>query len=150
MKLDGTIAIASLIELKREGYQPRRDVVLEFSGDEETTMKTSAIIADKLADADLVLNIDVGGGVLNEQTGLAEYFTWRGAEKTYADFELTVTDPGGHSSQPRKVNAINKLATALLRIQDQSFTPELNDLTRAYFLNAATNQEKMRTAVPRR
>ena len=67
MKLDGTLAIASLIELKREGYKPRRSIVLEFSGDEETNMKTSGIIADKLANAELVLNIDGGGGTLNEK-----------------------------------------------------------------------------------
>src|ERR1700743_1473340 len=36
MKLDGTIAIAGLIELKREEYKPRRTIILEFSGDEET------------------------------------------------------------------------------------------------------------------
>src|SRR5215469_9998200 len=30
MKLDGTIAIASLIELKREGYKPRRTIIIEF------------------------------------------------------------------------------------------------------------------------
>jgi acetylornithine deacetylase/succinyl-diaminopimelate desuccinylase-like protein len=149
MKLDGTIAIASLIELKREGYQPRRDIILEFSGDEETTMKTSAIIADKLANADLVLNIDGGGGVLNEKTGLPEYFTWQGAEKTYADFELTVTNPGGHSSEPRKVNAIDELAAALLRIQDHPFTPELNDLTRAYFINAAKYEDPATAAAMR-
>ena len=53
-------------------------------------MKTSAIIADKLANAELVLNIDGGGGTLNEKTGKPEYFTWQGAEKTYADFQLTV------------------------------------------------------------
>ena len=86
MKLDGTLAIASLIELKREGYRPRRTIVIEFSGDEETTMKTSAIIADKLSGAELVLNIDGGGGVLDETTGAPTYFTWQGAEKTYADF----------------------------------------------------------------
>ena len=61
MKLDGTLAIASLIELKREGYKPRRSIVLEFSGDEETNMKTSGIIADTLANAELVLNIDGAG-----------------------------------------------------------------------------------------
>ena len=110
MKLDGTLAIASLIELKREGYKPRRTIVIEFSGDEETTMKTSAIIAEKLADAELVLNIDGGGGVLDETTGAPEYFTWQGAEKTYADFQLTVTNPGGHSSEPREDNAIDELA----------------------------------------
>jgi carboxypeptidase PM20D1 len=149
MKLDGTIAIASLIELKREGYKPRRDIVIEFSGDEETTMKTSAVIADKLAGADLVLNIDGGGGVLNEKTGAPEFFTWQGAEKTYADFQLTVTNPGGHSSEPRKVNAIDELAAALLRIGDYQFTPELNDLTRASFAEAAKYEDPATAAAMR-
>jgi acetylornithine deacetylase/succinyl-diaminopimelate desuccinylase-like protein len=131
MKLDGTLAIASLIELRRTGYKPRRDIIIEFSGDEETRMKTSAIIAEKLANADLVLNIDGGGGTLDEKTGKPAYFTWSGAEKTYADFELTVTNPGGHSSEPRQANAIVQLSAALVRIANHPFKPELNDLTRA-------------------
>jgi acetylornithine deacetylase/succinyl-diaminopimelate desuccinylase-like protein len=141
MKLDGTIAIASLLELKREGYKPRRTIIIEFSGDEETTMKTSAIIAEKLADADLVLNIDGGGGTLNEKTGAPEYFTWQGAEKSYADFQMTVTNPGGHSSEPRAVNAIDELSAALLRIQAHPFKPELSPLTKAYFLEAAKHED---------
>ena len=141
MKLDGTLAIASLIELKREGYKPRRDIIIEFSGDEETAMKTSAIIADKLSNADLVLNIDGGGGTLNEETGKPEFFTWQGAEKTYADFQLTVTNPGGHSSAPRKLNAINQLAAALVRIGQYQFKPELSDLTRAAFVNMARYED---------
>jgi carboxypeptidase PM20D1 len=141
MKLDGTLAIAALIELKREGYRPRRDIIIEFSGDEETTLKTSAIIAEKLANADLVLNIDGGGGVLAEATGKPEFFTWQGAEKTYADFELSVSNPGGHSSEPRKANAINQLATALVRIGDYQFKPELSDLTRAYFIQASNYED---------
>ena len=131
MKLDGTLAIAALIELRREGYRPRRDIVIEFSGDEETVMKTSAIIADKLSNAELVLNIDGGGGLLDEATNQPVFFTWQGAEKTYADFQLTVTNPGGHSSAPRKANAINQLAAALVRIGDYQFKPELSPLTRA-------------------
>ncbi len=141
MKLDGTIAIAALIELKREGYHPRRGIVLEFSGDEETDMKTSGIIAEKLANTELVLNIDGGGGVLNEKTGQPEYFSWQGAEKTYADFRLTVTNPGGHSSEPRKGNAIDQLAAALVRIGNYRFTPELSPLTRAYFMEAAKYED---------
>ena len=140
MKLDGTLAIAALGELRREGFKPRRDIVIEFSGDEETTMKTSAIIADKLTNADLVLNIDGGGGTLDETTGKPSYFTWEGAEKTYADFQLTVTNEGGHSSEPRRDNAIDRLAAALLRIQAHQFTPELSDLTRTYFVKAAAYQ----------
>ncbi len=141
MKLDGTLAIASLIELKREGYVPKRDVIIEFSGDEETTMKTGALIAAKLANANLVLNIDGGGGTLDEKTGKPLYFTWQGAEKTYADFELSVTNPGGHSSAPRKENAINQLAAALIRIGNYRFKPEVSPLTRAYFEQAARYEE---------
>ena len=115
MKLDDALAIAALIELKRQGYKPRRDIVLEYSGDEETTMKTSAIIAENLSNAELVLNIDGVGGLLDKD-GKPEYFTWQGAEKTYGDFQLTVTNPGGHSSAPRDENAINQLAAALVRI----------------------------------
>ncbi|UVO51622.1 M20/M25/M40 family metallo-hydrolase [Sphingomonas sp. SUN019] len=142
MKLDAAIVIATLIELKRQGYKPRRDIVLEFSGDEETTMKTSAIIAEQLKNAELVLNIDGGGGSLNEATGKPEYWTWNGAEKTYADFELTVTNPGGHSSAPRKLNAINQLAAALVKIGEYQFKPEVSDLTRAYFVEAAKYEDK--------
>jgi acetylornithine deacetylase/succinyl-diaminopimelate desuccinylase-like protein len=149
MKLDGTIAIASLIELKGEGYHPRRTIIIEFSGDEETHMKTSGIIAEKLANAELVLNIDGGGGVLDEKTGKPEYFTWQGAEKTYADFRLTVTNPGGHSSEPRKDNAINQLAAALVRIGHYRFKPELSPLTKAYFTEAAKYEDPKTAAAMR-
>jgi acetylornithine deacetylase/succinyl-diaminopimelate desuccinylase-like protein len=141
MKLDGTLAIASLVELKREGYHPRRTIIIEFSGDEETTMKTSAIIADKLANSDLVLNIDGGGGTLDEATGKPLYFTWQGAEKTYVDFQLTVTNPGGHSSEPRRINAITELSAALVRIGAYQFKPEVSELTRASLLEAARYQD---------
>ena len=137
MKLDGTIAIAALGELRRSGFKPRRTIVIEFSGDEETTMKTSEIIAEKLKDSDIVLNIDGAGGALDEVTGKPTYWTWQGAEKTYADFEMTVTNPGGHSSAPRPVNAIVQMAKALEKIGAYNFQPEMSDLTRASLLAAA-------------
>jgi acetylornithine deacetylase/succinyl-diaminopimelate desuccinylase-like protein len=131
MKLDGVLGIEALIELKRQGYHPKRDIIIEFSGDEETIMATSAVIAEKLKNAELVLNLDSGGGTLDEATAKPAYLSWSGAEKTYADFELTVTNPGGHSSEPRPINAINQLASALGRIADYRFKPELSELTRA-------------------
>ncbi|WP_068071883.1 M20/M25/M40 family metallo-hydrolase [Novosphingobium lentum] len=137
MKFDGALAIAALLELKREGFRPRRSIVIEFSGDEETTMRTSRAIAEKLSNAELVLNIDGGGGSFDEKSGKPRQFTWQGAEKTYADFELTVTNPGGHSSMPRPVNAINQLAAALLKIGQHHFTPEVSPLTREYFERSA-------------
>ena len=149
MKLDGAIALAALIDLRRSGFHPRRTVIIEFSGDEETVMKTSAIIAEKLSGADLVLNIDGGGGVLDEATGKPLYWTWQGAEKTYADFELTVTNPGGHSSAPRRDNAIVQLSQALARVGSYRFTPEVNAVTRAAF-TAASKYEAPATAAAMR
>jgi len=136
MKLDDALAVAALVELKREGYTPRRDIVLAFSGDEETTMKTTQMLAKELSNAEMVLNVDGTGGQLDAE-GKPQYFTWSGAEKTYADFELTVTSPGGHSSRPYDPNAINQLSAALVRIGQYRFKPEVSELTRAYFTAAA-------------
>ncbi len=136
-KFDAALALSTLIELRRQGYRPRRSIVIEFSGDEETTMKTARIIAQKLKHAELVLNVDGGGGTLDEVTGKPAYWSWQGAEKTYTDFKLEVTNPGGHSSQPRPANAIVQLATALDRIGAYRFKPEISPLTKAYFEQAA-------------
>jgi acetylornithine deacetylase/succinyl-diaminopimelate desuccinylase-like protein len=137
MKLDDALAVASVIELKRQGYRPHRDIVLAFSGDEETTMKTTGMLATQLSHAEMVLNVDGTGGQLDSQ-GKPLYFTWSGAEKTYADFELTVTSPGGHSSRPYDPNAITQMSAALVRIGAHKFKPELSELTRAYFTAAAS------------
>jgi carboxypeptidase PM20D1 len=137
MKLDDALAVATLIELKRQGFKPRRDIVLILSGDEETTMKTTEMASKELSNAEMVLNVDGTGGQLDAQ-GRPLYFAWSGAEKTYADFEMTVTSPGGHSSRPYDPNAITQMSAALVRIGQYKFKPELSDLTREYFKAAAT------------
>ena len=148
MKLDDALAVATLIELKREGYQPKRDLVLALSGDEETAMKTTEMLAKELSNAEMVLNVDGSGGQLNPE-GKPEYFSWSGAEKTYADYELTVTSPGGHSSRPYEPNAISQLAAALVRIGQYKFKPELSELTRAYFKSAADYEASATAAAMR-
>lgn len=137
MKFNGATALASLIELRRSGFKPRRSIVIEFSGDEETVMKTTGIIADKLKNAEMVINADAGGGKLDEDTGKPLFWVWDGAEKTYGDFKLEVTNPGGHSSAPRPENAIVQLAAALVKVGAYKFPAEQNALTKAYFTQAA-------------
>lgn len=137
MKFDAALVTASLIELRKSGYRPKRTIILQFSGDEETTMATSRVIAQKLKNAELVLNVDGGGGTLDEKTGKPTYWTWEGAEKTYDDYQLEVTNPGGHSSAPRPENAIVQLANAVSRIGAYQFKPEQNPITKAYFERAA-------------
>ncbi|MFM2300873.1 MAG: hypothetical protein RLZZ84_609 [Pseudomonadota bacterium] len=137
MKFDAALATSALIELRRSGYHPKRTIIIQFSGDEETTMETGAIIAERLKNAELVINIDGGGGTYDEANAKPLYWTWQGAEKTYSDFQLEVTNAGGHSSAPRPENAIAQLATALERIGAYHFTPEVSPLTKAYFEKAA-------------
>jgi acetylornithine deacetylase/succinyl-diaminopimelate desuccinylase-like protein len=115
-KFEASLAVATLIEMRRRGFHPKRSIVVAYSGDEETTMKTSRLIAERLRNAEVVLNIDGSSGTLSEQTGRPLYWSWQGAEKTYMDFQLEVTNPGGHSSMPRADNAIAQLSRALERI----------------------------------
>ncbi|MEQ1497559.1 MAG: M20/M25/M40 family metallo-hydrolase [Novosphingobium sp.] len=150
MKFDAALVTASLIELRKSGYKPKRTIVLQFSGDEETTMASSRVIAQKLKHAELVLNIDGGGGTLDEKTGSALYWTWEGAEKTYDDYQLEVTNPGGHSSAPRPDNAIVQLATAVAKVGAYYFKPEQNSITKAYFERAAQFESDPKTAAAMR
>ena len=136
-KFEASLAIASLIELRRSGFQPKRSIVVAYSGDEETTMKTSKLIAERLKHAQLVMNIDGASGTLSEENGEPLYWSWQGAEKTYMDFQLEVTNPGGHSSMPRPDNAIAQMARALERISAYRFAPEVNAITKGYFEKAA-------------
>ena len=137
MKYSAAMAVSSLIELRREGYKPRRTIILALSGDEETSMKTTRALAEKLSNSELVLNIDGGGGLLDEKTGKALYLAWDGAEKTYVDYKLEVTNPGGHSSAPRPDNAIVQLAQAVEKVGAYRFQPEQNPVTKAWFVKAA-------------
>lgn len=135
-KFDLSTFVASVIQLKREGFKPARDILLLFSGDEETGMKTTAALSEQFHDAALLLNIDGGGGDLDE-SGRPVMFGVQGAEKTYADFELSVTNPGGHSSAPRKANAIYQLAAALEKVAAHEFPGQVNEITRASWAAAA-------------
>ncbi len=135
-KFSMILAMVALTELRKSGFKPKRSIVMAFSGDEETTMATSRMIAERLANAEMVLNTDGSGGTFAPD-GTPLFWSWDGAEKTYIDVKLEVTNPGGHSSAPRDENAIVQLATALTRIGTYKFKPELNPLTKAYWTSAA-------------
>jgi acetylornithine deacetylase/succinyl-diaminopimelate desuccinylase-like protein len=87
-------------------------------------------------DAWLVLNGDAGGGVVAED-GKPIFYGLQAAEKTYADFSITVTDPGGHSSRPGKTNAIYELSQDLGRLAAYQFPVMRSEITDAAFRAAA-------------
>ena len=134
-KFGTTILTTTFLRLKAEGFVPTRDLVIAFSGDEETGASTIQSLVSEhrnLTDAEYALNADSGLGVLNHDSE-AVAFLLEAAEKTYATFELTVRNPGGHSSMPRADNAIYELATVLKNIEAHRFPVRSNDITRKYF-----------------
>lgn len=137
-KFDVSMMVATLANLRKSGWKPGRDVILALSGDEETNMRTTAVLAQRLKGAELVLNIDGGGGSLTED-GKPIAFGVQGAEKTYADFTLTVTDPGGHSSRPTATNAIYRLAKALDKLEAYEWPTMSNEITRGSLAAASAS-----------
>jgi acetylornithine deacetylase/succinyl-diaminopimelate desuccinylase-like protein len=131
-KGDVSMVVATLAKLKRAGWKPGRDLILGLSGDEETEQFTAAKMAEELKNAELVLNDDAGGGRLDE-AGKPTGYGIQVAEKTYADFSLTVTDPGGHSSLPTKTNAIYRLSNALQKLSAYAFPVMRSEVVVAMF-----------------
>jgi acetylornithine deacetylase/succinyl-diaminopimelate desuccinylase-like protein len=125
----------SFLKLKQAGWKPKRDLILFFSGDEETKgngAKLGATEWRQLTDAEYALNSDGGGGAFL-MNGTPLGFALQTAEKTFQSYHFTVRNKGGHSSRPRTDNAIYELATALKKLEAYRFQPSLNDTTRGYF-----------------
>jgi acetylornithine deacetylase/succinyl-diaminopimelate desuccinylase-like protein len=147
MKDSDAALVATFIRLHREGYKPKRDLILALTADEEGGKFNGASWLVKehrdLIDAAYVINPDSGGIELDH--GRAVVADVEATEKVYADYQVTATNPGGHSSRPRPDNAIYELTSALEKLAHYSFPFELNDVTRTYFKNLE-KQEKGETA----
>jgi len=147
MKESDAALVATFLRLHREGYKPRRDLILALTADEEGGKFNGAAWLVKqhrdLVDAAFVINPDSGGVELNH--GRAVVADVESTEKVYADYQITAINPGGHSSRPRPDNAIYELMAALNKLAAYSFPFELNEVTRTYFKNLAA-QETSQTA----
>jgi acetylornithine deacetylase/succinyl-diaminopimelate desuccinylase-like protein len=130
---------SAFLTLKKEGFVPTRDLIIAFTGDEETVgLTATALVREhrELIDAEYALNSDAGGGTLGED-GKPQGYSLQTAEKTFASFRLTAHNEGGHSSQPRKDNAIFDVMTAVQALQRYQFPVMWNDTTIESFRMAA-------------
>jgi len=147
MKDSDAALVATLLRLHREGYRPRRDILLALTADEESGKFNGAdwLVRQhrELVDAAWVINPDSGGVELDH--GRAVAADVEATEKVYSDFQVTATNAGGHSSRPRPDNAIYELTAALDKLAAYAFPFELNEVTRTYFKNLAA-QETGQTA----
>ncbi len=138
-RLGTSIYTALFIRLRNEGYLPGRDLIVAFTGDEETATDTTDDLLKNhrdLIDADFAFNLDGGGGVLDEDFKPIGFYL-QSAEKAYANFQLTARNRGGHSSRPRPDNAIYDLAEGIKAIQEVEFPLRSNEVTIEYFARSA-------------
>jgi acetylornithine deacetylase/succinyl-diaminopimelate desuccinylase-like protein len=140
-KFDLTMVVATLVRLKAAGFTPGRDIHLFLSGDEETDGFTAAEQAKqaKALGIEYMLNTDAGGGMLTPDGQAAGYWL-QAAEKSYADYRITLTDPGGHSSTPGASNAIARMGSIAVRIGAYRFPAEINEITRGALTDAASKR----------
>jgi acetylornithine deacetylase/succinyl-diaminopimelate desuccinylase-like protein len=132
--------VANLIRYKQEGYKPDRDIIVALETDEEILDRNALGIQwllknhRDLIDAEFALNEGGGVGLKNGNPIRNSVQT---SEKVSLTYSLEVKNRGGHSSQPRKDNAIYQLAEGLARLSKFSFPFKLNETTRVYFERTA-------------
>src|SRR6201987_2518465 len=148
MKDGDAIMVTTLIRFKKEGFVPDRDIILALTADEEGGKSNGVdwLLKNKrdLIDAEFVLNHD--GGEVQMDHGKPVALVVDATEKLYSDYQLVVTNPGGHSSLPRPDNAIYELAHALINLEHFKFPFELNSVTRGYYERLASVETGERAA----
>jgi acetylornithine deacetylase/succinyl-diaminopimelate desuccinylase-like protein len=137
-KAMAAIFVANVLRMKAEGFVPDRDIIVALTADEESGPFNGVdwLVTNhrELVDAGIVIN-EGGGGVLRD--GKPLFNTIQLAQKITTNFTLRATNRGGHSSVPRKDNAITSLADALGKVGRHEFPVKLSEVTRAFFSQTA-------------
>jgi acetylornithine deacetylase/succinyl-diaminopimelate desuccinylase-like protein len=144
MKGQDSAVLESLIRLRREGFRPKRDIIVAFTADEEAggylpgylggidyLLKTDR----PLVEAQLVVNPDAGGGEIKDGRKLD--LVIQTSEKMFLTFQLEARDKGGHSSLPTPANPIYRMSRALAKLGAYAFPVDITETTRAYFAGRA-------------
>jgi len=142
MKNGDVATTMAAVKLMSEGFKPDRDIIFFYSGDEETRGVGATLGSTKwrdLTDAEFGLNAD-GGCAYYDRNFRPLGCGISIAEKTFQTYFFTTHNPGGHSSRPRPDNAIYDLADALETLRAYRFQPMLNDATRGYFTERASQE----------
>jgi acetylornithine deacetylase/succinyl-diaminopimelate desuccinylase-like protein len=154
-KAEAAIWTDLLIRYRTEKYQPRRTLKLALTCGEETAgaFNGAQWLTENrrdLIDAAFALNEGAWGEL--DANGERVLLQIEAGEKFPQNYQVEVTNPGGHSSRPVKDNAIYRLSAALLRIGAYDFPAQFNDANRAYFtamakLKASKGESDIATAM---
>jgi acetylornithine deacetylase/succinyl-diaminopimelate desuccinylase-like protein len=136
MKAQDAAWVDTMVRYKEEGFKPRRDIKMALTCGEETSTAfngASYLATHERALIDAGFALNEGGGGRLDASGKPLAFTIQAAEKFPQNYQLEVTNIGGHSSRPTPNNAIYHLAFGLTKISAYQFPIEASDITRQYF-----------------
>lgn len=141
-KAMASIFVANMIRMKKEKFTPDRDIIMALTADEEGGPNNGVqwLLENHrdLIDAEFALN---EGGRGQEKDGKKILNQVQMSEKVYQSFTLKTINRGGHSSQPRKDNAIYRMTKALNNLSQFDFPVNLNEGTRVYFERSSKIEE---------
>lgn len=127
-------AVETLI---KEGFTPKHDVYLCFSGDEEISGPTCPQMVDEFArrGINVELVVDEGGAVVeNVFPGVKDRVAVIGiAEKGMLNLSYTVKSKGGHASAPPAKTPIGILSKACCKVESKPFKANFTAPTLALF-----------------
>ncbi len=137
-KAQVAIFTALMLQMKKDGATPDRDIVIALTADEEGGCCNGArwLFTNHraLVDASFVLNEGAFGFI---RGGKPVSLTIEATQKVVGGFTVTAKNRGGHSSMPRRDNAIYQLSAGMMRLADYKFPVQFNDVSRAYFEQTA-------------
>jgi len=150
-KAEAAMWVDSLVRFREENYRPLRTLKVALTCGEETSGAFDGaqwLVENQRDLIDAAFAINEGGSGELDVEGRRLAHDVEAGQKTFQNFRLEVTNPGGHSSIPRTDNAIYQLAGALKKIEAYTFPAQFIDANRAYFTGMAKiEQAKGETAV---
>jgi acetylornithine deacetylase/succinyl-diaminopimelate desuccinylase-like protein len=136
-KAMAAVFVENMIRYKREHLAFKRDIILALTCDEEIVPSKFNGLAyllqhhRNLIDAELALN-EGGSGYLDKDEKPVRLSIQVG-ERITQNYQLEVTNPGGHSARAPRENAIYRLADGLARLERFDFPFTLSPVTRAFY-----------------
>lgn len=135
----GVANLETFLRLKKEKVALKRDVILAFTGDEESGGDGIQKLLEKHPEwIEAEIGFNEGGGVRSNSAGKVQFLSLGVAEKVYQDFNLTVKGTTGHSSVPKGDNAIYLMSSALHRLSLYKPKERLLPAVREYFRKRAS------------
>lgn len=137
----GIMELLTFLLLKRTGFQPKGDIILAATADEEAggAYGVSWLLENHphLLDAKYVIN--EGGGIGFNIPGNHLYFC-QTAEKGVCWFRISFQGESGHASLPHGTNCVSEMSKAITRIAEAKLPFKVTSVSEQFIRNIAEEQ----------